>query len=288
MPSSVRDRFSKKYEPVFMLVKNNKPQYFYNTKTGQATDRPIAIKDGKKGIDWRYKRDKRGKIVIDKKTGKRKKKSYWRSVRYWFDLDAVRTKSQTPGSKHIVRKEGKGTEMHKSNPTYFARDFKTKAYKNPGDVWEIPTQPFRGAHFAVFPEKLIIPMIKSSCPKWICKKCGKARVRITKTEQIVIKKFKDKGKAKEVLEANDTRNVLPRTRTGLETRTDHQTLGWTDCKCKLKDKWRAGIALDPFMGSGTTAVVAKKLGRNYCGIELNPEYIKIAKQRIRGTIRAML
>ena len=41
-----------------------------------------------------------------------------------------------------------------------------------------------------------------------------------------------------------------------------------------------GVVLDPFMGSGTTAVVAKKLGRNYIGIELNPKYIGIANKRI--------
>ena len=41
-----------------------------------------------------------------------------------------------------------------------------------------------------------------------------------------------------------------------------------------------GIALDPFGGSGTTGVVAKKLGRNYILIDLNPKYCEIARQRI--------
>lgn len=41
-----------------------------------------------------------------------------------------------------------------------------------------------------------------------------------------------------------------------------------------------GIVLDPFMGSGTTAIVAKRLGRNYLGIELNPDYVAIARNRI--------
>ena len=44
-----------------------------------------------------------------------------------------------------------------------------------------------------------------------------------------------------------------------------------------------GVVLDPFMGAGTTAVVAQKLGRNWLGIELNPEYIKLATERIAGT-----
>ena len=41
-----------------------------------------------------------------------------------------------------------------------------------------------------------------------------------------------------------------------------------------------GIVLDPFMGAGTTGMVAKKHGRNYIGIELNEEYIDIANKRI--------
>lgn len=40
------------------------------------------------------------------------------------------------------------------------------------------------------------------------------------------------------------------------------------------------IVCDPFMGTGTTAVVCKKLRRNYIGFELNPEYIEISKKRI--------
>jgi len=41
-----------------------------------------------------------------------------------------------------------------------------------------------------------------------------------------------------------------------------------------------GIVLDPFMGSGTTAVVAVKNLRKYIGCEINPAYIKIAEKRI--------
>ncbi len=41
-----------------------------------------------------------------------------------------------------------------------------------------------------------------------------------------------------------------------------------------------GFVFDPFLGSGTTSVVAKKLGRNYCGIEINREYACLAEHRL--------
>ena len=40
------------------------------------------------------------------------------------------------------------------------------------------------------------------------------------------------------------------------------------------------IIIDPFLGSGTTALVAKKNNRNYIGIEIDEKYVKIAKDRI--------
>ena len=44
---------------------------------------------------------------------------------------------------------------------------------------------------------------------------------------------------------------------------------------------KGDVILDPFLGSGTTAVAAKKLGRNYIGIEINPDYVKIAEERLK-------
>ena len=41
-----------------------------------------------------------------------------------------------------------------------------------------------------------------------------------------------------------------------------------------------GVVLDPFMGAGTTAVVAKELERNFIGIELNSDYIRLAEERL--------
>lgn len=50
--------------------------------------------------------------------------------------------------------------------------------------------------------------------------------------------------------------------------------------CILAGCPEGGVVLDPFMGSGTTGIVANKLGRHYVGIELNPEYVEMAERRI--------
>jgi len=110
---------------------------------------------------------------------------------------SVITPGQTPHGKALKRMAGE------KDPEYLTR--------NKRSVWTITTKSFKEAHFATFPEDLIVPMVKAGCPK-------------------------------------------------------------------------DGIVLDPFMGSGTTALVAKKLARNYLGIELNPEYIKIANERLRQDI----
>jgi len=47
----------------------------------------------------------------------------------------------------------------------------------------------------------------------------------------------------------------------------------------------ANLILDPFMGSGTTAIAAKKLGRDFVGIEISPEYVELSKQRLNDSLR---
>lgn len=54
--------------------------------------------------------------------------------------------------------------------------------------------------------------------------------------------------------------------------------------CILAGSSRNGIVLDPFFGSGTTGIVAEEEGRNCIGIEINPEYVEIAKRRISNLI----
>ena len=229
MPSSVKDRFTNAYEPVFMLT---------------------------------------------------------RSKKYWFDLDAVRVphKSGEANSwEEYYKKLGKSWHNHSKDLEIGAGQKEVQAKhplgKNLGDLWTIPTQPFPEAHFATFPEKLIEPMIKAGCPQWICKKCGKARVRIIEEKRMTTpRNRKDVG---EIGKPSGIRSLSGNT----YNYPERQTIGWTDCKCR--EGWKAGVVLDPFLGSGTTMVVAEKLNRNSIGIELNPDYIEIAKKRMKPFLGQM-
>jgi len=50
---------------------------------------------------------------------------------------------------------------------------------------------------------------------------------------------------------------------------------------------KGDTVLDPFMGSGTTGVACKELGRNFIGIEISPQYFEIAKNRITQATKEM-
>ena len=127
-----------------------------------------------------------------------------KSAKYYFDWEAIQT--ETVGSEHDKR----ARTGRKTYPTTLINGIRNTGYypkANKRDVWTVCTAPEPEAHFACFPQKLIVDCIKAGCPE-------------------------------------------------------------------------GGIVLDPFMGSGTTAVVARKLNRNYIGFELNPEYMKIARIKL--------
>ena len=56
---------------------------------------------------------------------------------------------------------------------------------------------------------------------------------------------------------------------------------WLIAKLILASCPKGGVVFDPFLGSGTTSVVAKKLERHYCGVEVNAEYAMVAAKRLR-------
>jgi site-specific DNA-methyltransferase (cytosine-N4-specific) len=274
MPSSVRDRMSNSYEYVFLFVKNRKywfdldnirePHKFPNDVVRHVYEDTLhrldtSQKPERKGNLWRteptrYDKTKQSQYSNRQVAGfneRWKKKEYWKAN----NLRAVRGGSTNP-------------------------DIPNPAGKNPGDVWSITTKPHPFAHFAVFPEELAERCIKAGCPLKVCMGCGKPRNRIIKKLKGVLSEVYA-GKGKKEYEKNHIQNPSDVKRRTLDAmRTENKTIGWSDCGCK--NGFVEGVVLDPFMGSGTVAVVAKNFGRKYIGFELNEEYIEIAKHRING------
>ena len=132
-----------------------------------------------------------------------------KNAKYWYDHEAIKA-------------DGGGGGRFNGSPTYARndrndagrRDANAAIKANRRSVWTVTTAPFKDAHFAVFPPKLIEPCILAGCPK-------------------------------------------------------------------------GGTVLDPFMGSGTTLYVAKERGRKGVGIELNEQYIEIAKKRLKQEVLAL-
>lgn len=144
------------------------------------------------------------------------------------------------------------------------------------DVWKISTKPFRGAHFATFPPDLIEPCILAgTSAKGCCPECGAPWERVVERENPT-RTFPDTGKGIDERKADGTNK-----RAGMVVLTNH---GWRPtCTCGCEDT-EPCIVFDPFMGAGTTALVAKQNGRSYFGIELNPDYVEMAERRIAETM----
>lgn len=206
MPESVMDRCTKAHEYIFLMSKSQK--YYYDadaikTKVADATVQRMAQQiEDQKGSDR----------VPGKTNGTMKAVGPGRNARKGVDVKGG-NQGSTKGIPAMAI-NGNGVKGHSG---YFDADGNLigDGKANKKSVWTVTTKPFSEAHFATFPEDLIVDCIKAGCPE-------------------------------------------------------------------------GGIVLDPFMGAGTTALVAKKLNRNYIGYELNPEYLKIANKRLYDEIGIFL
>lgn len=204
-----------------------------------------------------------------------------KSKKYWFEQAFEDNETGYRKDKWEHRtysgKWDKATNGKKSNGAISEYNLNPQG-RNKRAVWTIPTKPFPEAHFAVYPEALISPMIQAGCPRYVCKKCGKAREKIYE-RQIDFGTEKSGTKYIGLNAGSLAEKRQAYRKLGYESPPRPKEIGYTDCGCNAG--FEGGIVLDPFMGAGTTAVVAKKQGKRYLGIELKQEYIDMANKRIR-------
>lgn len=290
MPSSANDRFTVDFEYLFFFTKNNKVLFWINEKTLECVDKkPLGTK-GKEGIDWEWRligknyenyntkissedAEKYNSLKARKYRKKEwKKVSFWKGHDYWFEQQFDKAKTNLPIVKKKTCGHGSVRPINEPDP-WGSMGYSLNGNRNKRCVWIIPTQPFPEAHFAVYPEGLIEIPIKAGCPEYICKKCRKARVKIYKdTGEYEICGGNNSITAEQIQKVSPTSTLL----TG--KRKIRKEIGYTDCGCNAG--FEGGIVLDPFMGAGTTALVALKQRKKFIGIEKKQEYIDMANRRI--------
>jgi len=208
-----------------------------------------------------------------------------KSQKYYYDGDAISEPSRTFGKPMAFtsyQADGKNVKPSgNEKPENYNKP--RGATRNKRTVWTIPTKPFPGAHFAVMPEALVEPCILAgTSEKGYCPACGKAWER--QVDRKVDRNWKECPKDEARREQN-----LQSDKSGLHSQY-HEiteiTTGWLpSCQCSRDPQ--PGVVLDPFFGAGTVGVVAKKLGRRYIGIELNEEYVAIARKRLAALPRKL-
>jgi DNA modification methylase len=245
MPESVTDRPTNAMEYVFLLTKSSR--YFWDP---EAIRQPGAIPAGTRAA-------KGSNVRSELKDVNGRPPEYWEytGTRLFRNTDLF---YESLDPSHGLILDGNGDP--------FALDVNTKGYPD--------------AHFAVYPEKLVTPLIKSATSEYgCCPSCGAPWVRVMEKRrenrsnaaragtQIV-------GKGHPSSQVRDTHDV----RNGPCVAT--KTIGWKpSCACYLQTPVPCTI-LDPFGGAGTTGVVANRLGRDAILLELNDEYAALAQQRM--------
>lgn len=203
-----------------------------------------------------------------------------KSEKYFYDAEAIKEPhvrlwnennggswSYGKGDAQRVAERGKAGSHSGSYP------LPDPAGRNKRSVWFLASEPFAQAHFATYPQKLVEPCILAgTSARGVCPKCGVPWVRVIERESrpnennCNSKSAHYRGGGGGV--GNDARQAT--------------FGGWSpSCACGERREPVPATVLDPFMGSGTTALVAERLGRRALGIDLNPDYIRMAAARAR-------
>ena len=205
-----------------------------------------------------------------------KKKKYYfetqrepHNIKYAKDWDRT---NERKGVNYNIKTKDRKTEGRSRS------EFYGEGGRNKRTVWTINPKPFKEAHFAVYPEELCETPIKAGCPKFVCVKCGNPKVlEIEREGKSSSELMKGKDKSHFKSEQGQKENI----RAPREAFERKIIIKGYKPTCNCNTRFTSGIVLDPFFGAGTTGLVALKQGKKFIGIELNPEYIKIANKRLK-------
>ncbi len=215
---------------------------------------------------------------------------------YFYDPEPIREgvtgNAHSRGTGVHPKALGQGRGRVKANASFSAAITAPVSSRNRRSVWALSTQAFKGAHFATFPERLVDPCIKAgTSAHGCCSMCGAPFTRIIKRgEPLEAQKAiagadakgEYHGKATKAYTGTGAQNpsaVKARILAGMRERI---TVGWKPgCRHTLVEV-EPCVVLDPFSGSGTSGLVARKLGRSFVGIEINPAYAVMGRARAVG------
>lgn len=211
-----------------------------------------------------------------------------KSARYFYDQEAVRQPlaERTFSTFGSVRRVVGGDDDREIAANRISRTMPVRkprlledgrpAGANLRTVWSIASEPFAGAHFATFPTELARRCIAAGTSEMgVCVKCGAPLVRQQEEGDSV----SYGGGRRKIADVRPRQGAHGALATGF-TKT-YRTTGWqAGCRCAGGDC--PAIVLDPFAGAGTVGLVAQRMGRDFVGIELKPEYAEMARRRIEG------
>ncbi len=308
LPSSVEDRCVSSHEHCFLFTKSGDTTFWTHRDKSGTRKKPQP--------DYRYY-DKINKVetiheppswkteLIEGTDEKRwKRYNLWKGHDYYFDHLAIREPATVKnvnsdikygGTKYPNKKFGGTKYPGEANNTYSGNDYIPTGMRNKRDVWQVATESCRDSHFAVYPRKLILPMILAGTSEHgVCSSCGAPYTRITKKSEPLEEWKKQcgadssgeyKGSAVKQYKDAKAQNASDVKRRILEGMVNIETIGWVpSCNC-IENSPLPAIIIDPFFGAGTTGIVAGTTKRDYIGIELNPEFIKLAYERIPREIK---
>ena len=291
MPESARDRPTDAWETIWMLTKSGKTLYWTHSDgriQGKEQGRPkpdyywthykTDREAGREPPNWRTLKDSDGLKIWQRH-------NRWEGHDYWYDAEAVR-EPQT-GNAHSRGSENGAAAYQEARGSY--KDFRSPAVDLPGgrnmrNVWQFPTSPTPFRHFATFPPALPARCIAASCPAEVCSACGKARERVMKKAGERQNHSGSRKPSALMLERRGAKSLETSVFADGLTAI-YETTGWTDCGCGAP--FAPGVVLDPFAGSATTLIEARKLGRQAIGIEISPEYAEMARKRLDYGVRGV-